>query len=423
MGRMVGAVAGEPAWHPAIPSGPAPTPLAGSVDPYIPRAGEPAPMGITDFGVAPTPGGYTPYSYATSEWWADANISKLLANDGVNLSGHASVGFQLNVVVKFHSPTAGDVAYWIQDVASVDTISRTIEFVDNIWNMSSTSIYSSSVAGNGSVNNAGGIQWYADAPNCAGLPGGYAGNCVVMQYPTHLTMRVTTGRFGGVPHVTFQYYVPTTGWVTYDNASFPFAAGSTDVGFVVDGTQYTPIGIYYDAEFDYTGPSGGIMYDRSTAMQLQLEFWNGHNLESPPTTFDFGANTAEQISNVRALPLLGVSNGSLASNVTTGPGRLSALYTRANVSILNVTTPTVTQGTLLVGGERHPFVGSEALLTLAPGRYDIALLNSSGVVNSANVTLSPGGYLHVVLGALTPYPVTALERGLPSGSLWTVHLA
>ncbi|HYK93577.1 MAG TPA: PEGA domain-containing protein, partial [Thermoplasmata archaeon] len=47
----------------------------------------------------------------------------------------------------------------------------------------------------------------------------------------------------------------------------------------------------------------------------------------------------------------------------------------------------------------------------------------SGVVNSANVTLSPGGYLHVVLGALTPYPVTALERGLPSGSLWTVHLA
>ena len=416
------AVLGPPAWRPAPPAVPEGAALAGTVNPYNARTSEPAPMGIADYGLTGSGAGYSAYSYATPEWWADVNITKMLANDGSNASGHGSITFQLNVVVKFHSPTAGDVAYWIQDVASVDTIARTLGFVDNIWNMSSSSIFTSSVVGNGSVNSFMGLQWYADGPPCQGMPGGFVGNCVALHYPTHLTMRVTTGLFGGVPHVTFQYNDGPGGWVTYDNASFPFAAGYTDIGFVVDGSQYTPIGIYYNAEFVYTGP-GGPMFDRNTAMHLQLQYWNGHNLQSPSNAFNFGANTAEQISNVLATPLFGPVNGSLASNVTTGAGGLGTLYYRSNVSILNVTSPEVGAGTLVIAGVGHDFVGHEALVTLAPGRYELILENASGVVNSANVTLSPGEYLHLTLGVPTAYPITLVERGLPTGAGWTVHIA
>lgn len=381
-------------------------------------------MGIADYGVSPSGGGYAGYTYSTSEWWADANLTRLLANDGSSTAGHGSISFQLNVVVKFHSPVSGDFAYWIQDVAEVDTIGKSILFVDNIWNMSAAQLNSASVSGNGSVYTAGSFQFYADQPTCQGLAGGYPGNCVALRTPSHVTMRVTTGNFNGAPHVTFQYFDPSAGWVTYDNASFGFARGFTDAGFVVDGTQYTPIGIFYNAEFDYTGPSGvTTMTDRNSSMQFQLEYWNGHNLEAPSNAFNFGGNTAEEIQNVIVRPHLGSGNGSLGADVSTGSGGLAMLYDRANVSLLNVSTPFTPQGTLSVGGESHPYVGSDSVLTLAPGSYSLVLANATGVVNTMPVTLTPGEYLHLVLGVPATFPVTVREQGLPTSVPWTLHLA
>jgi Thermopsin len=413
-----------PAWRPAPPVSAPPHPL-GVVDPFLARTSEPAPMGITDFGVTSGGTGTVGYTYSTPEWWADANISHLWANDGSNTSGHSSVGFQLNVVVKLSSPTAGEFAYWIQDVASLDTVVRGIGFVDNIWNMSSLAMDSGSVAGNGTVYQYSGLDYYADAPGCSGQPGGYPGNCVTLAYPAHLRMRVTTGVYAGVPHVTFAYNDGIGGWVTYDNASFPFAQGFTDVGFVVDGTQYTPIGIFYDAEFDYTGPSGSstTMVDRNTAMQMRLEYWNGHNREAPTSAYNFGANTAEQLSNVEAQPLFEPGNGTLASNVTTGPGALGVLYGRSDVSVLVVTSPDSSGGTVTVGGTNHPFTGGLAELALAPGTYSVVLSNATGVVGSTNVTLVAGGTTRIAIGAPSQFPVTIHEQGLPAGRGWTVHLA
>ena len=379
-------------------------------------------MGIGDFGVTPVPGGYSAYTYTTPEWWAEANISRMLANDGANISGHGSITFQLNVVVKLHSTTSGDFAYWVQDVASVDTILDSLTFIDNIWNMSSLALAPSAVRGNGTVFNSGGFEWYADVPTCQGKSGGYAGNCIALHYPADLQMRVTTGLFGGVPHVAFQYNDGPAGWVTYDNATFPFAAGFSDSGFIVDGTQYAPIGIYYDSEFDYTGP-GGTMIDRNSAMQLALEYWNGHNLESPPNAFNFGANTAEQIQNVLDRPLAGSTDGSLLANLSSGNGRLASLYTQANVSRLSVSSPDVAAGTLWVGGRPQPFTGGAILLTLAPGAYPLILSNSSGVVDQVNATLAPGMLLHLVMGVAPAYPLSVRESGLPVGTPWTVHVA
>ena len=407
----------------ARPAAGAVDPFAGAVNPYGPRTAEPAPMGIADFGVSPVPGGYAAYSYSTPEWRASINISKLAANDGSTLPGHGDVSFQLNVVLTFGMPGGTSYTYWVQDVASVDSMAARVQFIDNIWNMSSVVLDSHSVRGNGTVNQNAGLDWYADVPAFQNTIGGFAGNCVVVPFPAHVVMQVRTGLFGGVPHVTFEYGDELGGWVAYDNASFPFARGASNPAFIVDGSRYTPIGLYYDAELDYTGP-GGTMIDQGSRLELALDYWNGHNLEAPSTTFNFGANTAEQIQNVVVHPLASAKNGCLWSNVTEGAGSLGPLYTRANVSVLNITSPDVATGTVVIGGAATAFVGGEAVLTLAPGSYAVALEWANGTVVALTiVTLVPGGHLHLALATPPTYPVTVTASGLAPGVPWTLHLA
>ena len=408
-----------PAWAPTrAPVGDARA-LTGPVDPFAYHSSEPAPMGVTDYGIDSQGNAYI---YTTPVWQADVNISRLLAYYPTNATGNGYVGFQLNVVVKVQAPAPSTAVYyfWIQDVASLDTQTNSLGFVDNIWNLSSTSMDSNSISGNGSVYQypSSGLYWYADGPGC-----NYAGNCVTLHYPADFAVRVTTGLVNNVPHVAFMFDSTGHGWTTYDNASFPFARGFVDDGFVVDGTNYLPIGIYADAEWDYTGPSGSTQVDQNTSMEMRLQYWNGHNMESPPNAFNFGSNTGEMISNVRSSYGLNSGNGSLGAKVTTGPGSLGALYYRTQVSVLNVSSPQSSNGTLWVNGSPYPFRGGETLLTLQPGTYHLVLTNSSETIDSANVTLAAGGYTRLTMTVPVPWPVTFSENGLPSGTPWGVTVA
>jgi len=416
-----------PPWAPARTLLGATHSLATGVNPYAIHTTEPAPMGIADYGVDALGNGYV---YTTPVWLADANISRMLAYAPSNTTANSDITFQLNVVVEFTNPVShATYLYWIQNVINSYTVQQDLQFLDNVWNLSSSYLDAASATGNGSVNycpaSACGVDvyWYADVPPCS------ASNCVVVQYPTEVKTRVSTGLVGGVPHVAFQYLdVASGGWVTYDNVSFPFAQGFTDNGFVVDGTQYAPIGNFRDAEWDYTGPpGGGTMTDRNTSMRLSLQYWNGHNYEAPPNAYNFGSDTAELMSHVQVGLAADPTNGALRANLSTMGtplgNPLTDLYFRSDVGELRVASPNASAGTLWVAGSPYPFTGGSAALTLAPGTYAVAITDLAGdPIANGTATLAAGGTTTLTLGIPRPFPVAVSGTGLPTGSSFTITI-
>ena len=399
-------------------------PLASAVDPYF-RSGEPAPMGIADYGINAQGIGY---SYSTPIFQSYANISRLLAWAPTDTEANSVVTFQLNVVVKLvrPAPSSGTYAFWIQDVVDVDTAANGYYFLDNIWNLSAGTgaMDSHSVQGKGTVctYSSCGLSWYYYT-----APTNTPGDGAVRSYPTVLEERVQTGlTAGNVPYVGFEYFDPGVGWITYDNCTFPFASGFTDAGFTVDGSQYTPIGVFWNAEWDYTGTSGSsAQVDRNTSMQMGLEYWNGHDFQALPEAYDFGANTAEVIQGVHVGLSDGSANGSLTANVSNGSGELDELYTNSDVATLQVSTPDTASGTIAIGGAPHPYLGGSATFTLAPGTYPVVLEGPDGVVDATNVTLAAGGTNDVTLRTPPPpalYSVSVVSSGLPPGTAFGLTL-
>lgn len=263
------------------------------INPYLFYSQEPAPMGIADYGIGPN---LQPYSYGTQAFLGIVKVNSLNTyNSSLNLSANW-MSFQLNVNLLFENGN-NEFTYWIQDVANLDTSNNYIQFIDNIWNDSSisSSMYSSTVLGNGTIGNSGGTGFYYCWANQY-LPG----NDVYLSYPYTIQFEVITYINAlGYPAVEFLYN-DGYGWVTYDNAVFIFSNDLTSYPyFLVDGYQYEPDGKVYDAELILGGPGSGYQtYDVDSSLFLQLEFWNGNNFQMVPNAYNFGSHTAEGISNV-----------------------------------------------------------------------------------------------------------------------------
>ncbi|HEV2165987.1 MAG TPA: thermopsin family protease, partial [Thermoplasmata archaeon] len=91
-------------------------------------------MGISDLGFTPSS---TPYSYTTDRFLGTAQL------DSLSTYGPAfdlySLTFQLNVVLVLTSGSR-TAAYWIQDVPYLNTSTQQIIFIDNVWNLTSSSL-------------------------------------------------------------------------------------------------------------------------------------------------------------------------------------------------------------------------------------------------------------------------------------------
>jgi hypothetical protein len=383
-------------------------PSGSTVDPYRFYSSEPAPMGIADFGLTPADVGY---SYASPRFLGTLTIHSMTAS----LSGNTVVSVQLNTVVVFEKGSKV-AAYWIQDVPFIDTSSQQIWFIDNVWNLTGGSMLASSIAGNGSVQTGG----FYEATASSHL----AGNGVTLTYPAQVSVEVVSSDIGGRPHVGLQYN-DGYHWQTYDNVSFPWAAGWTDEGFVVNGLSYTPDGYnFYNAEWVYAGPGGGLSSHNSESnFTLGLSEWNGHNFQAVTNAFDFGSNTAETMSNVAETTSTEPSHGSPVARLSAGSGSLGPLYGRSDVAVLNITPP-IANGTIAIGSEVTSFVKGDANLTIFPGTYPLVLRNASGGIgNLRNVTVTAGEYLPLTLNwspPKYPQPVRFTSMGLPPNTPWWI---
>lgn len=362
-----------------------------SIDPKASYSSEPAPMGIADFGI-----GYdgNPYTYSTTEFLGNFSWQKL----NLDSSGGTEFSDQLNVVLQFVRGTT-TYAYWIQDVAFMDSSTGAVQFENNIWNFTAPGqcLSSSSVKGNGSVQVYDGCGYYVTG--ASSQPGAMR----TMPSPGNFQLLVRSYlSAGGLPEVAFEYRDGVTNWyVTYDNVVWPWASGLvSDNNFVVDGSEYNPYGLFYDAELVMGGPGGGtssVAQDLTDA-RTQLLFWNGFNFQAPISAWNFGGNTAETVSNLQSIwsASAGGAPFTLQLNGTTTDATPGQAYDQEQVGFLKVSAPSLSSGTVAVGNVDWSFVGDEANLTLDPGAYPVWVNSSGGPTFLGECTILAGHTLNVV---------------------------
>ncbi len=357
---------------------------------------EPAPMGIGDFGVGADD---QPYTYNTTEFLGNFSWQHL------NLNGGSGTSFtdQLNVVLQFVRDGT-TYAYWIQDVAFMDSSDNDLGFENNIWNFSSSSacLDNSGVQGNGTVYEYSGCEGYYAVSPASSLPGA----SLLMPNPGDFGLLVRSYvTSAGLPAVAFEYWDGVTSWyVTYDNVVFPWAKGfSSDNGFVVDGSEYNPLGLYYDAELTIGGPGGGsnTSAQATTDASSRLLYWNGHNFEAPPSVWNFGSNTAEAVENLQSYFGHDASGWpyTIQLNGTARNATPAQAYNQNEVGTLQVSDSASSSGTLAVLHDDYPFVDGLAQVTVVGGTYPIWVNASGSHTALGTCTVTPGATTYATVTA------------------------
>ena len=383
-----------------------------AINPYLYTA-EPAPMGIADYGVGPNG---IPYETNRTSYTGTVNISSIST---FNSSWpEDSMGFQLNLNLVFIN-SGNRYVFWVQDVALLNTTSHEIQFLDNIWNssQSQSGILNSSVSGNGTVGNSGGVGFYYYVP--ASKPG----NLIDLSYPATVVLRMnTTLDSSGSPQVNFSYN-DGYGWVTYDRVVFSFANNVGDVPeFQVSGFSYKPDNLPMDAEFIMGGPGGGSdTEDIASSISMMLDYWNGYNYQAVSNAFDFGSNTAEGISNVSIASTPAGESGTPGISAESGPGVLEMAYNTSTTGFLNLSSPNFPSGHLYINTTVVPYENGGANVTLYSGSYDVHLVSGAQKMNFGTVTILPGSVTRIT--TVSSYWVNFTESGLPPGSYWGVNVS
>jgi hypothetical protein len=383
-----------------------------AINPYL-YTEEPAPMGIADYGIGPNG---IPYETNRTSYTGTVNISGISTFNS-SWPGD-SMGFQLNLNLVFIN-SGNRYVFWVQDVALLNTTSREIQFLDNIWNSSQpqSGILNSSVTGNGTVGDSSGIGFYYF------VPGNDPGNLVELSYPTTVTLRMNTSLdASGSPQVNFSYN-DGYGWVTYDKVVFTFANNVRNVPeFQVSGFSYKPDNLPMNAEFIMGGPGGGSdTKDMASRVSMMLDYWNGYNYQAVSNAYDFGSNTAEGVSNVSIALSPASESGTPGISAESGSGALGMAYNTSTTGFLNLSSPNLPSGQLYINTTVVPYENQGANVTLYSGKYDVHLVSGSQKMSFGTVTILPDSVTRIT--TVSSYWVNFTESGLPPGSYWAINMS
>lgn len=380
---------------------------------------EPAPMGVADYGIDQYGNAY---NYTTSGLVGEFDPISF-GTFNASLGGDpTSASIQLNAMIVFEVSGITYV-YWTQDFAVVDSNADTVAFGNNVWNASSpnSSMYSSSITGQGQVQTSNGVGFYVYADSEV-FPFSTA-------YP--ILFRMQVGTTNGLPTVAFGFTVNNQPSVTYDTVTFPFVGASLGYGplYRVDGGAYTPSGLYYDVELILGGPgnSASTMATANLDTEMAIRYSNGHNLQTPQNEFNYGSDTAETISGVvdQSVP-----NGDVDfASLTYGDGSLGQLFDMSGMVRLDLSGPGMSSGTVFLNSSSYNgtveqlFRGGEWTQTVLPYSYDLTVL-SGGVSYTFPPIDCQAGYTHVTVegGAADSHTVAFVANGLPAGGSWSVAL-
>ena len=260
----------------------------------------PAPMGISDFGYSVNSGVTTRYSYTTNGFLGSAMFEALdpfyLQN-----SAQTTIAIQLNSVLT-HVTVKGDSSnvFWIQNVMLYTPSEGKMQFVSNIWSLSSPSMElqpGAILSGSGTV--VPGLFYYYAGPTI-NVPASFTAivyvdsamndlnNAVVFSYEITGTESSSTIPETSYDIVTFNSVLPGT------------LTPASPAVFQVNGNAKTPSGLLYDSELMVTGPGGGSttsIYAANGQLKLQYKGATG-TYSNVASSFNYGSNTGETIQGL-----------------------------------------------------------------------------------------------------------------------------
>ncbi|MGC9122676.1 MAG: thermopsin family protease [Thermoplasmata archaeon] len=266
----------------------------------------PAPMGLADYGLKIINGQNVFYSYKTPSIMGYIYLNDLYDFYMLGDSPY-TISIQLNAVL--NNVTIGgnsSFVFWTQNVVDYSIRTNTLQFVDNIWNFSSTSFNMTSnsiYSGNGTI--VPGIFYYAVGPT------------IKISMPFILYLYLNTTIIDGKTAVFFNYTVLSSRNKysgTYDEVLFN-STYNTNPNFVtpypyfyVSGNRTTPSGLLNDAEMIIGGAGGGSntnIYNLNGTIDLKVYNTSAKKMEMPPSLWDVGSDTGETAMGIAVSPYTG----------------------------------------------------------------------------------------------------------------------
>jgi Thermopsin len=306
-------------------------PASGEITPCL--LSTPVPMGVSDLGVGPSGA----YNYTTPSFVGNLTVRSFSAfSPGYPASALAPdwVRIELDTVaVNVALPHATVGTYWIQNGVHFNGTSLTFE--DNVWNFSGPNESVGATALTGQVGQILRDEFYVGV-----------GPTYTVTLPMTLRLFNNLTIVGGHARVYFNYTVSAAGGFSasgsYDNVTFAGAASpASPPEFEVNGSEYNPAGLLYDAEFVIGGNGDGANANVVTLnATATLDEWDSGTLSYAPirSAYDFGADSGETALGIAAYWI------GTTEYLNQGPSILEGLWNTPATSFV----PSAMEGWILV---------------------------------------------------------------------------
>jgi len=266
------------------------------------------PIGIASYGLQNMQNASGPYVITTNEVFGYAKINSLYAynNSAASQLNVSAWGVSLQENIMLNITANGKVyAYWLQNVADINSSNMTYYAVDNVWNatLQNAGLVNATLAGRGNVT--GTPASFFNPQNSTYYS--YSTNSTAYTLPLYFEPIMRLANNHGYPYVQFGYFENGTA-VFYDNVTF-LIPNSTARMIV---TPYNQTGglpnsnnssQFYDAELIYGGEANGATQN---FQEINSTLWLGylaHNgsIVAFPTVATFGIDTEENATNINVV--------------------------------------------------------------------------------------------------------------------------
>ena len=312
-----------------------------SVNPFIENSNSYA-RGLASYGVENYSGKLASYTIVTPALMGFANINSLYSYYSSQFEQSHQISLQLNGVLVVTNNNGNTFNYWVQDVADINSQTRTVYFEDNVWNDSyylpnPLSLTNQSIIGNGAVyySNTSTQAFYADSTNSS-----------YFDFPLTFALIETAYVRNGTGVNINTCYQPLQGNVYNSNVLNPEIGCYDNITisdpnvesaeFYITGANYPSFSLpqFYDAEFVFGGGyNGSHSIIQSINAQLGLYYYNESTTSYVqfPSYYPIGGDTGETANN------LNINYNGLYASATAGNDNIDYLgQSNSFMPIINV---------------------------------------------------------------------------------------
>ncbi len=308
--------------------------LVNPIDDNVSNALVPVPIGMASYGLYNDSGVLIPYQVMTDEIEGGAVVNSISAYNALPPTNASAYGasIQLNTVMNVESGGTTRV-YWLQNVMVINTLNRSFQYTDNIWNYSgyAANLSDLTLRGNGRIINSTIGNRNGSLESLYAYALGYTNYSYPLSF--YPVTSIVSNAAGG-PVVRFGYY-NGSGLQYYDNVSFLMPKARAYM--LVTPFYMTPSGNLYDSELVFGGASGGEVSTFSELnASLRMYYDSNGSLSQFPALYTFGQDAEEAAIGIRSVQ----DNATVSVGLGT-PTRSSVIYD-AGERVITTTVSTTT---------------------------------------------------------------------------------